>query len=280
MIRHQQDRADLAPYLKDIHSVHHLSAEEEVELFHQIIEHNSPDAREMLIRSNLRLVVNIARQYLGRGMPLADLVEEGNIGLLKAVEGFDVDAGWRFSTYAAWWIRQSIKRALINTVQPVHVPAYMIEQMNHLRQATTQLQHSLGREPSVEELAERMGISPRKLKMVRKALKAYHAPTQFVGKEEDDSLGEMVPDERHESPDCQVIHHDDLERMMHLLDDIDRRAAQIIRLRFGLDGGDPMTLKEVGEKIGLTRERVRQIEHETLGQLKSGMATDGPAPEK
>lgn len=266
----------LQVYLKQINDVRLLTAEEEKELARRIIEHSDMAARERMVRANLRLVVNIAKQFMGRGMCLTDLIEEGNVGLLKAVEGFDPDAGCRFSTYASWWIKQAIKRALINGVQPIHVPAYMMELMTRYKKCHRRLEDRLGRQPSDAELAQEMQISLKKLGIVKDALKAYSAPTQFSGGngESDDevSINDVIADDNTPTPDDQVQGNDDLRNLERLLDRIDERAATILRLRYGLEGEEPLTLKEIGKKIGLTRERVRQIEHDTLERLRTSLS--------
>src|SRR3989440_2946482 len=264
-------QSGLQLYLKQINESKLLTADEEKALARRIINDNDFEARERMVKSNLRLVVNIAKHYVGRGLQLQDLIEEGNIGLLRAVEGFDPDNGSRFSTYASWWIKQAIKRALINSVQPIHIPAYMVEMISKLKQAMRELEDDLGRLPTIDELSAHLKMSPKKLRIIRKAVKAYHSPTQSGSADGELTINELVADTHNPSPDDEVMGNDDLQHLAALLDQVDAREAKILKLRYGLDGRDPMTLKEIGAEIGLTRERVRQIQHEALAKLRDAM---------
>lgn len=266
-------QSGLQLYLKQINESPLLTADEEKELARRIIEHNDPGARERMVRSNLRLVVNLAKHYVNRGLSLPDLIEEGNIGLLKAVEGFDPENGTRFSTYASWWIKQAIKRALINSVQPIHIPAYMVEMMAKLKQAMRELEEKLGRLPSIDELSSHMKMSPKKLRIIRKAIRAVNTPTQSGSADGELTINDLVADTNNPTPDEAVCEGDDIRHLLDLLSDIDEREATILRLRYGLAGEEPMTLKQIGQRIGLTRERVRQIEHEALRKLRDCMLT-------
>jgi RNA polymerase primary sigma factor len=267
-------QSGLQIYLRQINQSPLLTADEEKALGRKIINDNDPEARERMVRSNLRLVVNIARHYVNSGLSLPDLIEEGNIGLLKAVEGFDPENGSRFSTYASWWIKQAIKRALINSVQPIHIPAYMVEMMTKLKYAIRDLEDQLGRLPTTEELSEHLKMPAKKLRIIRKAVKAYHSPTQSGSADGELTINELVPDTANLPPDEQVKDVDELRQLEKLMGTIDARAAKILRLRYGLEGGDALTLKQIGEKIGLTRERVRQIEHHALRKLRDAMASE------
>lgn len=256
----------LETYLKEINETALLSAEEERELSNRI-EHGDKEARDRMVRANLRLVVNIARAYSGKGLPLQDLIEEGNLGLLRAVEGFDPDMGTRFSTYASYWIKQSIKRALVNSAKTIRIPAYMVELLTKWRRATAQLQDTLDRTPTTEEVARELDLPPKKLKIVKKAIQLYNSSPQSEQQDAGWSLGEMIPDDRLKGPDDELVENDNLKHVYRLLNEIPDREANILRMRFGLDGEEPKTLKEIGQALGLTRERVRQIESEALKKL-------------
>jgi len=256
-------------YLRDINQTPLLSAEEERKLAERV-EGGDPQARDHLIRANLRLVVNLARAYAGRGLGMEDLIAEGNLGLVRATEGFDPARGLRFSTYASYWIKQSIKRGLVNTAKTIRLPAYTVELVTKWRQATAALQEKLGRAPTQDEVADDLDLPAKRLKIVQKALRVYNAAPQ----EEVDtgvSLGELAPDVG-ASPDARLTGADELRQVLGLLDRLDGREAAVLRLRFGLDGGEARTLQEVGDCLGITRERVRQIEHEGLRKLRESLA--------
>jgi RNA polymerase primary sigma factor len=263
-------QSPLETYLREINETALLSAEEELDLAARIAD-GDVLARDQMVRANLRLVVNIARGYSGKGLGLQDLIEEGNLGLLRAVEGFDPSVGTRFSTYASYWIKQSIKRALINSAKTIRIPAYMVELLSKWRRATARLTEELGRTPTNEEVARLLGLPKKKLPIIRKAIRISNSTPQSDQTDSGWSLGEMVMDERLKAPDEMMLDHDILRHAMDLLKDLDEREATVLKLRFGLGGREPMTLKEIGAELGLTRERVRQIETEALRRLADGL---------
>ena len=261
----------LETYLREINETALLTADDEKMLSRRISAGDAL-ARDRMVRANLRLVVNIARGYNGRGLPLPDLIEEGNLGLMRAVEGFDPDMNTRFSTYASYWIKQSIKRALVNTAKTIRVPAYMVELLSKWRRASTELTEELNRTPTPEEIAVVLEIPPKKLRIVKKAIALYNATPQSDQDESGLSLGDIIPDERTRGPEDELINNDSLKHVFRLLDEMDSREATILRMRFGLDDSEPRTLKEIGESLGLTRERVRQIEGEALKKLNRSLS--------
>jgi RNA polymerase primary sigma factor len=263
-------QSPLETYLREINETRLLTADEEKELSYRISD-GDQSARDRMVRANLRLVVNIARGYVGKGLPLQDLIEEGNLGLLRAVEGFDPEMNTRFSTYASYWIKQSIKRALINCAKTIRIPAYMVELLSKWRRATARLQDELGRSPTVEEVARVLELPPKKLKIVKKAIQLYNSTPPTDSTESHWSIGELVADERHKGPEDELLDNDNLKHVFALLETMDPREATILKMRYGLDDGEPRTLKEIGESLGLTRERVRQIESEALERLNKGL---------
>ena len=263
-------QSPLETYLREINETALLSAEEERDLAIRIGQGDTR-ARDRMVRANLRLVVNIARGYSGKGLSLQDLIEEGNLGLLRAVEGFDPGVGTRFSTYASYWIKQSIKRALINTGKTIRIPAYMVELLSKWRRATARLTEELDRSPTPEEVARVLGLPKKKLPIIKKAIKIYNATPQTDQTEAGWTLGDMVTDDRQLSPDDALVESDCLRHVLEMLGTMDEREAAVLRMRFGLDNEPPKTLKEIGERLGLTRERVRQIENEALGRMADSM---------
>jgi RNA polymerase primary sigma factor len=269
-MRTESAQSPLETYLREINETALLTAKEEKELAYRIIDGDG-SARERMVRANLRLVVNIARSYTGKGLALQDLIEEGNLGLLRAVEGFDPGMNTRFSTYASYWIKQSIKRALVNSAKTIRIPAYMVELLSKWRRATAQLNDALGRPPTQEEVAKVLELPKKKLNIIKKAIKIYNATPHTDQPDAGWTLGEMLTDERTRTPDAEMVMADDLVQVLHLLDRMDKREATILRMRFGLDAEEPKTLKEIGEALGLTRERVRQIESEALAKLAENL---------
>lgn len=254
-------------YLKEIGRVDLLSAEEEISLAKRI-EQGDEEAKRRLAEANLRLVVSIAKRYVGRGMLFLDLIQEGNMGLIKAVEKFDYDKGFKFSTYATWWIRQAITRAIADQARTIRIPVHMVETINKLIRVQRQLLQDLGREPSPEEIAEEMDLTPEK---VREILKIAQEPVSLetpIGEEDDSHLGDFIEDQDATSPSEHAAYELLKEQLEDVLDTLTDREENVLRLRFGLDDGRTRTLEEVGKVFGVTRERIRQIEAKALRKLR------------
>ena len=254
-------------YLKEIGKVPLLTAEEEIELAKRM-ENGDEEAKKRLAEANLRLVVSIAKRYVGRGMLFLDLIQEGNLGLIKAVEKFDYNKGFKFSTYATWWIRQAITRAIADQARTIRIPVHMVETINKLVRVSRQLLQELGREPTPEEIAERMEIP---VERVREILKISQEPVSLetpIGEEEDSHLGDFIQDDNVPVPADAAAFTLLREQLKEVLGTLTEREQKVLRLRFGLDDGRARTLEEVGKEFNVTRERIRQIEAKALRKLR------------
>ena len=254
-------------YLKEIGKVPLLSAEREIELAKRM-EEGDEDAKKELAEANLRLVVSIAKRYVGRGMLFLDLIQEGNLGLIKAVEKFDYHKGYKFSTYATWWIRQAITRAIADQARTIRIPVHMVETINKLIRVSRQLLQELGREPLPEEIAKELDMP---VERVREILKISQEPVSLetpIGEEEDSHLGDFIPDDDAPAPADAASHTLLRETLGDVLDSLTPREEKVLRLRFGLEDGRPRTLEEVGKEFNVTRERIRQIEAKALRKLR------------
>lgn len=254
-------------YLKEIGKVPLLSADQEIELARRM-EQGDQEAKKKLAEANLRLVVSIAKRYVGRGMLFLDLIQEGNLGLIKAVEKFDYTKGYKFSTYATWWIRQAITRAIADQARTIRIPVHMVETINKLMRVSRQLLQELGRDPQPEEIAKRMEMPVAK---VREIMKISQEPVSLetpIGEEEDSHLGDFIPDEDIPVPAEAAAFTLLKEQLIEVLDTLTEREQKVLRLRFGLDDGRARTLEEVGKEFSVTRERIRQIEAKALRKLR------------
>ena len=254
-------------YLKDIGKVALLTADEEVELAKRM-EEGDEEAKKILSEANLRLVVSIAKRYVGRGMQFLDLLQEGNLGLMKAVEKFDYTKGFKFSTYATWWIRQAITRAIADQARTIRIPVHMVETINKQVRATRQLLQKLGREPSPEEIAEYLGCPEEKVREIQKIAQDPVSLETPIGEEEDSHLGDFIEDDRALSPSDVAEGNMLKEQLIQVLNTLTPREEKVLRLRYGLDDSHPRTLEEVGKEFNVTRERIRQIEAKALRKLR------------
>jgi RNA polymerase primary sigma factor len=278
-------RADSAPgdtlqlYLREIGEVKLLTPDEEIVLARRI-RRGDKHAREQMIKANLRLVVKIARDYEGFGLPLLDLINEGNIGLMKGVERFDPRKGAKLSTYASWWIKQSIKRALANQGKTIRLPVHVVDKVSHIRKAEIKLHEVLDREPTDEELADELGLKPRRIRQYREASRAPVSLDSTLGTDETNPISEIVADPNAAAPFDQVVRENDTALVQEVLATLTERESKILALRFGLEDGKARTLEEVGERFGVTRERIRQIQDEALKKMRVKMEErDGPSAE-
>ena len=254
-------------YLKEIGKVPLLSADEEIELARRM-ERGDEDAKKRLCEANLRLVVSIAKRYVGRGMLFLDLIQEGNLGLIKAVDKFDYTKGYKFSTYATWWIRQAITRSIADQARTIRIPVHMVETINKLIRVSRQLLQTYGREPTPEEIAAEMGLSVEKVREIQKIAQEPVSLETPIGEEEDSHLGDFIPDEDVPAPAEAAAFSMLKEQLVEVLDTLTEREQKVLKLRFGLEDGRARTLEEVGKEFEVTRERIRQIEAKALRKLR------------
>ena len=254
-------------YLKEIGKVPLLTGEQERELAIRM-EQGDEDAKKKLCESNLRLVVSIAKRYLNRGLSFLDLIQEGNLGLIKAVDKFDYTKGYKFSTYATWWIRQAITRSIADQARTIRIPVHMVETINKLIRISRQLLQELGREPTSEEIAKEMGITVEKVREIKKISQDPVSLETPIGEEEDSHLGDFIPDDDVPAPVEAAAYSMLKEQLMEVLDTLSEREKKVLMLRFGLEDGRPRTLEEVGKEFNVTRERIRQIEAKALRKLR------------
>ena len=264
------EQSSLEIYLKQISAISLITVEEEIDLAKRIAK-GDQKAREKMITSNLRLVVKIAQDYSNIGLSLLDLINEGNIGLMKAVERFDPSKGGKLSTYASWWIKQSIKRALANQSKTIRLPVHMVDRVNQIRKASAYLSEKLGRDPTEDELAEEMNIPVAKISHLIAVSKKPASLETPISEDEGSNLGDIIADDKAISPVDTLQSKSLIGDIDHVISTLDPREADIIRLRFGLDGRDPLTLEEVGAKIGITRERVRQLQEQAIRNARKKM---------
>jgi RNA polymerase primary sigma factor len=270
--RYEGERTPIHIYLREIGQISLLSPKEEILLANKV-KHGDKKAREDMIKANLRLVVKIARDYEGYGVPLLDLISEGNIGLMKAVERFDPSNGAKFSTYGAWWIKQAIRRALSNQSKTIRIPVHVIEKIAELRRGSQRLAEELGRDPSEDELAEELNMDAGRVRQYQRASLGATSLDAPISSDEEGSnrVVDFVADERSQTPAQELEAQAQLDALRSLIQELDEREAMVLRRRFGLDGTDEQTLEEIGAEYGVTRERIRQIECAALRKLRKAM---------
>ncbi|MCK5113791.1 MAG: sigma-70 family RNA polymerase sigma factor [Phycisphaerae bacterium] len=263
----------LAWYLERIKDTPLLTAQQERQLSRRIREHGDPMAREQMIQANLRLVVKIAKAYVNNAMSISDLVAEGNLGLMRAVEEFDPEAGVRFSTYAAWWIKQAIKRAIVNSGRTIHIPDYLSKLILRWRRANAQLEAEFGRPPTSNEIADFLHVSQKKADVVTRGLLAIHTTPNQTISDDGHTVAEMIPDTHSDAPDQHLMDESTRPMIEAVMQRLDHRSREILALRYGLDGhdGPKRTYKDIGKILGLTRERVRQLEQRAVTDLKTAL---------
>jgi RNA polymerase primary sigma factor len=279
IMSYSQSNESLRTYFKDIAKTPLLTPEEEVELANKVMQ-GDEKARDHMIRANLRLVVKIAQDYNGYGLPLADLISEGNIGLTKAVERFDPEKGAKLSSYAAWWIKQSIKRALANQGKTVRLPVHMVQKISHMRSISRRMTEEIGREPTRAELSEETGIPERKLAALQQAAQKITSLDAPLADGEGTTYGEVIGDDNAVDPHEALSWTNSAEQLEDLLATLDPRETKIIHARFGLNGKKPMNLEEIGRDFGLTRERIRQLQNKALDKMRRALRRkDNPLPD-
>jgi RNA polymerase primary sigma factor len=261
------DRDPIRIYLDEIRRTRLLTAEEELDLARKVSE-GDEDARGLMIESNLRLVVNIAKRYMNRGLPLLDLIEEGNMGLIRAVEKFDYERGFRFSTYATWWIRQAIERAIVNQARIIRLPVHVSEDITLILKTERRLVQELGCDPTMQDVAERLGLPLTKVQYIYQLVRRTSSIETPIGEDDDQELMDLIQDEKAVMPSEQIEDERRLSLILSWLDELLENEKEIIVLRFGLDNGEPKTLESIGQRYGVTRERIRQIEASALRKLR------------
>ncbi|MBI3268216.1 MAG: sigma-70 family RNA polymerase sigma factor [Planctomycetes bacterium] len=275
---HTRRETGIETYLRDVNKVPLLSPEQE-KLLATKVRKGDKAAREEMIKANLRLVVSIAKTYVNRGLSFLDLIEEGNLGLLKAVERFDPGRDCKFSTYATWWVKQAIRRALVNTAKTVRIPSYMVEMIAKWKSTSVELAARLGRRPHVHEIAQEMNLPTESYEILKQALVTSSSSARPLSLEVMWSGRDGLADQQISPVEAAVVSEGDMKHIQGLLDAIEEREAEVLRLRYGLVDGEPLTLREIGKRLGITRERVRQIEKEALRKLHQQMVRKGATGE-